>query len=72
LRKVPANAEGGGTDMGSSQEGGTSAAQWRQRPNLRDEVQVGKATLGSLQGMMEEARKERTEILEEVIKTIDA
>ena len=58
--------------MGSSQEGGTSAAQWRQRPNLRDEVQVGKATLGSLQGMMEEARKERTEILEEVIKTIDA
>jgi len=33
---------------------------------------AGKATLGSLQGMIEEARKERTEIFEEVIETIDA
>jgi len=75
-REAPANAEGGGTDTGSSQGGGTSAAHRRQRLKLRDEAReqgkkAGKATLGSLQGMMEEARKERTEIFEEVIETID-
>jgi len=38
LREAPANAEGGGTNTGSSQGGGTSAAQRRQRLNLRDEA----------------------------------